>query len=317
MTAADDELGDPSAPETDSVTGLDATSHTPARVRPPRVAIQGSQAQTLGSIGRLAGVIAHDYNNLLFAIGGYTELLLQDLSPANEADLDIAAVRASVSAIAQAAERAVALNAQLLAFSQRHAGSASGLDLTELLSDIVAMTDVQLSPFDAHLEEILAAPADDGRVESIVRRPAVDAREILDEATLDEMLGLVGDRWADRDVLTTPSYLSAQVTVISTRVLAALEPDPSRWPLAGDQLYVDLDLGVENLPAGTRLAVGSAVIEVSETPHTGCSKFSARFGGDAQRWVNSATGRALRMRGLNARVIETGVVRPGDRIRKV
>lgn len=184
------------------------------------------------------------------------------------------------------------------------------------MCDPAHMTDVQHAPFDRHVDEIRAAPADDGTVELIVRRPAVDARELLAEATLDERLGLVGDRWAGRDVATTPVYLSAQVTVISTRVLAALEPDRARWPLAGDQLYVDLDLGTENLPPGTRLAVGDAIIEVSETPHTGCSKFSARFGGDAQRWVNSPIGRALRMRGLNARVIRGGVVRTGDAIRK-
>ena len=111
--------------------------------------------------------------------------------------------------------------------------------------------------------------------------------------------------------------MDAQLTVISTRLLAAIEPDRERWPLAGDQLYVDLDLSVENLPAGSRLAIGSAVIEVSETPHTGCAKFSARFGGDALRWINSTTGRAHRMRGLNARIVTAGTVRVGDTVRKV
>ncbi len=172
------------------------------------------------------------------------------------------------------------------------------------------------SRFDPHLEHIRAAPADEGRVELIVRRPAPDERELLDEALLDPELGLVGDRWANRDVATTPAYLASQLTVMSTRVLAAIEPDRGRWPLAGDQLYVDLDLSEASLPAGTRLAVGSAVIEVSETPHTGCAKFSSRFGSDALRWINSPVGRAHRMRGLNARVVRGGTVRVGDAIRR-
>lgn len=176
----------------------------------------------------------------------------------------------------------------------------------------------QLEPsFDPSVEDVRGAPADDGRLEFIVRRPDQDEREVVDEARLDPGLGLVGDRWAMQDAESTPSYLAAELTLINTRVLAAIEPDRSRWPLAGDQLYVDLDLSLDNLPAGTRLAIGSAVIEVSETPHTGCAKFSARFGGAAQRWVNSEIGRIHRMRGLNARIVEAGTVRAGDTIRKV
>jgi hypothetical protein len=171
--------------------------------------------------------------------------------------------------------------------------------------------------FDAQLDDVRAAPADLGRLELIVRRPAPDERDLVQEAELDLALGLVGDRWAGRIPELTPVYLDAQLTVINTRVLAAIEPDRERWPLAGDQLYVDFDLSVENLPAGSRLAIGSAVIEVSDTPHTGCAKFSARFGGDALRWINSTTGRAHRMRGLNARIVTAGTVRLGDAVRKV
>ncbi len=170
--------------------------------------------------------------------------------------------------------------------------------------------------FDAELDAVRSAPTDHGRVELIVRRPADDERELLDEAHLDPGSGLVGDRWASRHG-HEPVYLAAELTVINTRVLAAIEPDRSRWPLAGDQLYVDFDLSVENLPVGSRLAVGAAIIEISETPHTGCAKFSSRFGSDALRWINSATGRANRMRGLNAWIVEGGIVRAGDPIRKV
>ena len=172
-------------------------------------------------------------------------------------------------------------------------------------------------PFASRLADVQAAPADAGHVELIVRRPAVDEREILDQALLDRDEGLVGDRWAARDRATTPVYLSSQLTVISTRVLRIIEPDAGRWPLAGDQLYVDLDLSEANLLAGSRLAIGTSVIEISDTPHTGCAKFSARFGSEALRWINSPTGRAHRMRGLNARVVEPGTVRTGDAIHKV
>lgn len=171
-----------------------------------------------------------------------------------------------------------------------------------------------------YLADVRAAPVDHGRLELVVRRPSIDEREILTEARLDEAYGLVGDGWAARGSRSTPDGSAdpaAQLTVMSTRVLGAIEPDRDRWPLAGDQLYVDLDLSVENLPAGTRLAIGSAVIEVSEAPHTGCAKFGARFGSDALRWINSSVGRAHRMRGLNARVVVAGTIRTGDTIRRL
>lgn len=176
------------------------------------------------------------------------------------------------------------------------------------------------SDLDAHLANVEAAPADGGRVELLVRRPAVDQREILAEAVLDPDIGLVGDGWLARGSRSTADGSAdpdAQLTLISVRVLEAFEPDRSRWPLAGDQVYVDLDLREDLLPAGTRLAIGTAVIEVSAAPHTGCAKFSARFGSDALRWINSPIGRAHRMRGLNARVITGGTIRPGDEIRRV
>jgi hypothetical protein len=185
------------------------------------------------------------------------------------------------------------------------------------ICDTPAVDNVTTTAFDGHLDLVRAAPTDAGRLELIVRRPAEGERELLDTAELDLDLGLVGDRWAARDVRNTPIYLSSQLTLISTRLLAAIEPDRSRWPQAGDQLYVDLDLSVDNLPAGSRLAVGSAVIEISETPHTGCAKFSARFGSEALRWINGPTGRANRLRGLNARIVTAGSIAVGDAIRKV
>jgi hypothetical protein len=159
-----------------------------------------------------------------------------------------------------------------------------------------------------------------GTLEMIVRRPDVDERELLDVGRLDPVSGLVGDDWSRVGSGMTPDGgpdPEAQITLISTRVLGAIEPDRARWPLAGDQLYVDMDLSVASLPPGTRLRIGQAVLEISEPPHTGCAKFSARFGSDALRWINSPRGRELRMRGANARVVVGGDVRVGDRVEPV
>jgi MOSC domain len=182
------------------------------------------------------------------------------------------------------------------------------------------MTTTADRDLDRHLAHLRAAPPDIGQIELIVRRPAEDEREVLDEATLDPMHGLVGDDWRRRGSGATPHGAAdpaSQLTLISVRVLGAIEPDRGRWPLAGDQLYVDLDLAAHNLPAGSRLSVGGAELEVSEKPHTGCAKFSARFGSDALRWINGPLGRELRMRGINARVIRGGTVRAGDVIRRL
>jgi hypothetical protein len=172
----------------------------------------------------------------------------------------------------------------------------------------------------AGLDEVRRSPADGGVVELIVRRPAVDERELLDEGQLDPAVGLVGDTWIERSSSRTSdgsAHPEMQLTLINARASALFAVDPDRRALAGDQLHVDLHLGPANLPAGTRLAVGDAVIEVTAQPHTGCKKFSARFGADAWRLVNSHDGKELRLRGLNARVVQAGTIRVGDRVTKL
>ena len=152
-----------------------------------------------------------------------------------------------------------------------------------------------------------------------MRRPRVGEREVLSEAELSEGEGLVGDSWSRRRSDRTPDGLpdpDTQINLMSARAAALIAQDRSRWPLAGDQLFVDLDLSEQNIPAGTRLTLGTAVIEVSEKPHTGCGKFVERFGVDAMKFVNSTVGRSLHLRGINARVVQGGVVRVGDDVRK-
>jgi hypothetical protein len=167
------------------------------------------------------------------------------------------------------------------------------------------------------VDDVRSSPRDRGRVELITRRPEVDVREVVEEATLDPERGLVGDNWETKPSLATgaPNPL-AQLTLMNARATALVAGERERWPLAGDQLYVDLDLSYENLPPGTRLSVGDAVIEVTEEPHLGCGKFAARFGVDALKLVNSAVGRELNLRGVNARVVSGGTVRAGDAIAK-
>jgi len=181
------------------------------------------------------------------------------------------------------------------------------------------MTHLGADELAAGLATIRSAPAEAGTVELIVRRPTQDEREVLEEGLLTAEDGLAGDDWRARGSRSTPDGAAdpdRQLTVMGSRAVDLLAGgDRGAWPLAGDQLYVDLDLGVANLPAGTRLAIGDAVIEVTEPAHTGCAKFSARFGSEALRFVNSPDGRALRLRGLNARVIRPGTVRRGDPIR--
>ena len=182
------------------------------------------------------------------------------------------------------------------------------------------MTHRTTAEIEAALDEIRAAPADGGRVELVVRRPGIGEREILDEGTLDITDGLVGDTWASRSSTRTPdgsAHPDMQLNVINARLSGFLAVDPDRRALAGDQLHLDLDLSEVNLPAGTRLALGTAVIEVTEQPHPGCAKFVERFGRDAMRFVNSPLGRQLRLRGLNAKVVVPGTVRPGDEVRKL
>jgi hypothetical protein len=172
----------------------------------------------------------------------------------------------------------------------------------------------------AAVDTIRQAPADHGVVALVVRRPEQNRREVLDEGHFNETEGLVGDTWRLRQSRLTPDgspHPETQLTLMGVRAIGAISPDEARWPLAGDQLFVDLDLALTNLPAGTRLQVGEAVLEVTAQPHTGCGKFVERFGLEAMKWVNSPEGRELNLRGIYAKVVAAGRVRPGDSITKV
>jgi len=179
---------------------------------------------------------------------------------------------------------------------------------------------VTMAELEAGLDDIRRSPKDDGALQLIVRRPKVGEREVLEEGALDVDEGLVGDTWRARAISRSADGVAdpqTQLNIMNARTIALVAGPKERWPLAGDQLFIDIDLSEDNVPAGTRLAIGSAVIEVSEEPHTGCKKFVARFGVDAVKFVNSAVGRQLHLRGVNARVVQPGVIRVGDAARKI
>jgi hypothetical protein len=206
----------------------------------------------------------------------------------------------------------------LLVFSVPSVVNHFGMSIANL--EIKLTKHLTTSELEAGLDVIRSAPKDEGVLELIVRRPAINDRQILEEAELDLQEGLVGDTWNKRRSKSTPDGSPnplMQLNIMNSRVTALVAQDKDRWQLAGDQLYLDMDLSEENVPAGTRLSLGSAIIEVTPPPHLGCQKFLARFGMEAMGFVNSPLGKHLHLRGVNARVVQSGIIRVGDVARKI
>ncbi|MBW6437296.1 MOSC domain-containing protein [Actinoplanes hulinensis] len=190
------------------------------------------------------------------------------------------------------------------------------------MDDTIAVRHRSLDEILEGLHLVRQSPRGAGTLELAVRRPSTGAREVLAQAELHRETGLVGDNWSRRPSSRTPDntpHPDMQLNVINARFTELIAgPDRDAWALAGDQLYVDLDLSFDALPAGSRLAIGDeAVIEVTEQPHTGCAKFAARFGRDAHKFVWTDEAKSLRLRGLNARVVTGGTIAPGDAVRQI
>lgn len=183
-----------------------------------------------------------------------------------------------------------------------------------------AVKHLSTAELEAGLEEIRRSPQNQGILEMIVCRPQIGEREILQEGQLDLSEGLIGDNWKRRGSSATAdgsAHPEMQLNLMNRRAVDLVAQSRERWHLAGDQLFVDLDLSERNLPPGTRLTIGSAIIEVTPIPHNGCAKFVQRFGADAMKFVNSPIGKELHLRGINAKVVQPGTIRAGDEITKL
>lgn len=182
------------------------------------------------------------------------------------------------------------------------------------------MQHLNAEQLDQGLDSILQSPKNEGEVKMIVSRPKKNEREVLNVGTLDLELGLVGDNWKTRGSSRTTDGFGhplMQLNLMNSRTIELLAQTKDRWQLAGDQFFVDFDLSEENIPPGTQLQIGTAIIERTEIPHLGCKKFVERFGMDAMKFVNSKQGKLLNLRGVNAKVITPGIVKTNDQIKKV
>ena len=185
--------------------------------------------------------------------------------------------------------------------------------------DLLATHHKTTTELESQLNHIQGSPSLSGTVEMVVCRPDVGKRRELTDAELCPQRGLLGDNWLARGYAKGPgghAHPEMQLNLMNARAIAAIARDRQHWKLAGDQFFVDLDLSPANLPPGTRLQIGTALIEVTAEPHLGCKKFQSRFGRDAVKFVNSAAGKALNLRGINAKIIQAGMVKPGDSIKK-
>ncbi len=179
---------------------------------------------------------------------------------------------------------------------------------------------LSLADLEAGLDNIRNSPKDQSVLDLIVSRPEEDAREVMELADLDVTVGLVGDTWQDRPSLRSGdgnAHPDMQITIMNSRVADLVAQSKDRWPLAGDQLFVDIDLSKANMPPGTRISVGAAILEATEQPHTGCEKFAARFGIEALKFISSPAGKELQLRGINLKVVVGGEIKPGDLVKKL
>lgn len=177
-----------------------------------------------------------------------------------------------------------------------------------------------LAELEAGLDHVRQSPRDGGNLDAIVIRPETDARLSLERCEVSPQLGVHGDNWAKGCWLSLADgspHPHVQIAIMNSRAISLIAGEPQRWPWAGDNLFVDLDLSDANLPHGQRLQIGSAVLEITAEAHNGCSKFAKRFGNDAVKWVNSPIGKQLHLRGIYAKVVQAGVVAVGNRITKI
>ncbi|MFT5632095.1 MAG: hypothetical protein ACI9HB_003282 [Gammaproteobacteria bacterium] len=189
-----------------------------------------------------------------------------------------------------------------------------------LQSEPIASGHVRLAECEDALSTILAAPKSGAIVEQLCLRPGFSERSFPELLELTVAGGIIGERWTKAPWLTlsdgTPDP-RIQVSILSKRVMDLCWRDRENTHHPGDTMIVDMDLGVENLPNGTRLGIGSAVVEVSDKFNTACIKWQGRYGAESLRWLNLRKNRDYRLRGILCRIVQDGVVRLGDELARV
>lgn len=172
----------------------------------------------------------------------------------------------------------------------------------------------------AGIAELCDSPREQGRVDLVVVRPMQGKRQCLERVLISLEAGVVGDRWLTtswKKLANGSAHPAVQVTLMNARCIRLIAGEPTNWAIAGDNLFVDLDLSRENLPTGARLKIGECILQITSVAHNGCWKFKDRFGEAAVKFVNSPEGKKLRLRGVHARVVQGGEVAVGDCIERL
>jgi len=174
---------------------------------------------------------------------------------------------------------------------------------------------VTTDEINSNLSFILSSPKDVGKIESIIVRRRKNERELRKEVFLSPEKGVEGDRWYD--LSKGKPDPRRQLTIINSRLIKLLAQSVERMQLAGDNLIIDLDISDANLPVGQRLTIGKVMVEITDVPHTGCSRFAERYGNDAVEFINAPERSSLRLRGVYAKFLNSGLIHVGDIIKKI
>lgn len=177
-----------------------------------------------------------------------------------------------------------------------------------------------LDDLQAKLSWATSAPRDNAPISTLCVRPAEGDRQFVERIDFSVTEGVVGDRWIRKTWMRLPDGRPdprIQVCLLGQRVLELVRIDPYRMPYPGDNIVADLDFSETNLPSGQLLRVGTATLEVSDIFNTACSKWRARYGDDALRWINLPDNLPHRLRGVLCRVVASGYATIKDRIVKV
>jgi hypothetical protein len=182
------------------------------------------------------------------------------------------------------------------------------------------LSPITAAELEAALPSVLAAPGGAGLVRLLCTRPQPNARAFPEVLTLSRGKGATGDYHPARPWLRLPDGSPdprIEVSIMPWRVLDLVWRERDRVAHPGDNIAVDMTLAEADLPAGTRLAAGTAILRVSDVPNDGCAKWKVRYGKAAHDWITTPDHLRLRLRGLYAAIEQDGEVRIGDTLRRL